>query len=93
MARPLACNLSRDGYEAAAERVKKVMAHTAGPHVAMVDPDGGVRVTPRNEYRQAELDALVQSPSFVGLYNRQAPIEDIENDFLHWLRQLNRQAA
>jgi hypothetical protein len=91
--RPLRVNLFTDGYTVAAEHVHNTVAKQRGRLYVSIKADGGVRAVRTSDYGPAEADALVLSEAYVGQYNRHAPIEDIENDLIHWLRTLSKPIA
>ena len=84
------CFLDRDGYEAAAEHIKRRLLACKGPHVVDIRKDGGVRITARWELSNDEHTARATSPAYVGTYNRTAMTEHIEDDLIHWMREQSR---
>lgn len=86
--RPLACNLIRDGFEEAAERVAHVIARDRGGCVVQVEPDGGVRVKRLSLFAPDEYHAVVQQPTYIGTFDRRARVEHIEDELLQRQREI-----
>jgi len=74
-------NLSRDGYQAVAEHVKKSISRVKGPQVLVIRDFGQVRV-----YQRSKLPAH-EEPYIVGTYNRKSAIESIETDLIEQLNE------
>lgn len=86
--RPLACNLLRDGFEVAADRVIGVIAHDTSGAVVQVEPDGDLRVRRLRLFAPDEYHAVVQQPTYIGTFDRRARVEHIEDELLSRQREI-----
>lgn len=78
------CNLLQDGYEHAAEHVKSIIRHSKGMHTLVVRQDGSLRMYGGTD-RVKEQDRS----NIVGTYNKDARVEQLEDDLLFRIREIN----